>query len=112
MIDGVEPKSPWPILMKAFLSLSHRMYIAGTVANEEGRRMRWWTKALIYSVIWVGIVIAIGYVHTDVFLAAQITPAQDEAISDKYGEIAGFGVVWVWLACFLVFWWSRRRRTS
>ena len=46
-----------------------------------GRRMRWWTKALIcsviFSVIWFGIVVAVGYVHTEVFLAGQITPAQD-----------------------------------
>ena len=46
-----------------------------------GRRMRWWTKALIFSVIfsaiWFGVVVAVGYVHTEVFLAGQITPAQD-----------------------------------
>ena len=43
--------------------------------------MRWWIKALIFSVIfsviWFGIVVAVGYVHTEVFLAGQITPAQD-----------------------------------
>jgi hypothetical protein len=43
--------------------------------------MRWWTKALIFSVIfsaiWFGVVVAVGYVHTEVFLAGQITPAQD-----------------------------------
>jgi len=67
--------------------------------------MRWWIKALIYSVIfsviWVGLVAAVGYFHTDVLLAGQLTPAQDQAISEKYGNIAGFGMVMVWVICFL-----------
>src|SRR5215472_14468163 len=70
-----------------------------------GRTMRWWIKALIYSVIfsmiWVGLVAAVGYFHTDVLLAGQLTPAQDQAISEKYGNIAGFGMVMVWVICFL-----------
>jgi cytosine/uracil/thiamine/allantoin permease len=76
--------------------------------------MRWWTKALIYSaifsVIWVGLVVAVGYFHTDVFLAGQITPAQDRAISEKYGDLAGQGLGVVWVICFLVLW-IRSRRT-
>jgi hypothetical protein len=70
--------------------------------------MRWWIKALIFSVIfsviWVGIVAAVGYFHTDVFLAGQITPAQDHAISAKYGELAGYGLGVVWGICFVVLW--------
>ena len=70
--------------------------------------MRWWTKALIcsviFSVIWFGIVVAVGYVHTDVFLAGQITPAQDQAITEKYSEFGGAGLVAVWVVCFLVLW--------
>ena len=73
--------------------------------------MPWWTKALIFSVIWFGIVVAIGYVHTDVFLAGQITPAQDQAISEKYGDLLGSGLPLVWAICFLVLW-IRSRRTS
>ena len=72
--------------------------------------MRWWTKALIFSVIWVGLVGAVGYFHTDVFLAGQITPAQDHAISEKYGDLAGQGLGVVWVICFLVVW-MRSRRT-
>ena len=72
--------------------------------------MRWWIKALIFSVIWVGIVAAVGYFHTDVFLAGQITPAQDHAISEKYGDLAGQGLGVVWVICFLVVW-MRSRRT-
>src|SRR5215470_13030161 len=59
----------------------------------EGEEMRWWTNALIFSVIfsvvWVGVVGAVGWFHTDVLLAGQITPAQDHAISEKYGDLAG-----------------------
>jgi hypothetical protein len=77
--------------------------------------MRWWTKALIFSiissVIWAGIVIAVGYFHTDVLLAGQITPAQDSAISEKYGELLGTGLPVLWVICFLVLW-LRSRRTS
>ena len=61
--------------------------------------------------IWVGLVGAVGYFHTDVFLAGQITPAQDHAISEKYGESAGLGLGVVWAICFLVLW-MRSRRTS
>jgi hypothetical protein len=77
--------------------------------------MRWWTKALIFSVIfsviWAGIVVAVGYFHTDVVLAGQITKAQDRAISEKYGELLGTGLPLVWVSCFLVLW-IRSRRTS
>jgi len=81
--------------------------------------MRWWTKALIYSVIfsviWVGLIVAIGYYHTDVYLAGKITPAQDRAISEKYGDLAGQGLGLVWGICFLVFgirYWIQSRRTT
>jgi hypothetical protein len=73
--------------------------------------MRWWTKALIFSVIFSGIVVAVGYYHTDVYLAGQITPAQDRAISEKYGDLLGTGLPLVWAICFLVLW-IRSRRTS
>ena len=75
--------------------------------------MRWWTKALIYSVIfsviWVGLIVAIGYYHTDVYLAGKITPAQDKAISEAYGDVAASGLFVVWGVCFLFF---VLRRTS
>jgi len=62
--------------------------------------------------IWVGLVVAVGYVHTDVFLAGQITPAQDRAISEKYGDLAGQGLGVVWVICFLVLWIRSRRLRS
>jgi hypothetical protein len=62
--------------------------------------MRWWIKGLIFSVIWLGVVVAVGYIHTEVFLVGQITPARDEAISEAYGMAAGFGLVVLWVICF------------
>jgi len=77
--------------------------------------MRWWIKALIFSVVFsvvsVGIIATVGYFHTDVYLAGQITQAQDHAISEKYGDLAGRGLGVVWVICFLVVW-MRSRRTS
>lgn len=69
--------------------------------------MRWWTKGLMFSVIWWGVVVAVGYIRTEVFLAGQITPAQDEAISEAYGMAAGFGLAVLWVFCFF-----RLRSTS
>jgi hypothetical protein len=60
-------------------------------------------------VIWLGVVIAVGYFHTDVFLAGQITPAQDKAINEAYGDVAASGLFVVRGICFLFF---VLRRTS
>jgi hypothetical protein len=65
---------------------------------------------VISSVIVFGVVGGIGILHTEVFLAGQITPAQDRAISEKYGDLAGQGLGVVWVICFLVLW-IRSRRT-
>jgi hypothetical protein len=80
--------------------------------------MRWWIKALIFSVIfsviWVGVVGVVGYITTDVFLAGKITQAQDHALSDKFGDLASSGIPLVWFICFLAFWvrWRRRAGTA
>jgi hypothetical protein len=81
-----------------------------TAGQAGGRRMPWWAKALIFSAMWLGVVVTVGYVHTDVFLAGQITQAQDEAISGAYGSVAASGLFAVWGICFLFF--VLRRRTS
>jgi hypothetical protein len=62
--------------------------------------MQWWTKGLIFSAIWLGVVIAVGYVHTEVFLAGETTQAQVEAISETDGIAAGFGLAVLWVICF------------
>src|SRR5262249_6275156 len=69
--------------------------IVGFPAHGVSKRhVDGWTKALIFSVLWVGLVGAVGYFHTDVFLAGQITPAEDHAISEKYGDLAVMD--WAW----------------
>ena len=73
--------------------------------------MRWWLRALIFSVIWVGAVGVVGYITTDLFLAGKITQAQDHALSEKFGDLASSGIPLVWFICFLVLW-IRARRTS
>ena len=73
--------------------------------------MRWWIKALIFSVISsvivFGVVGEVGILHTEVFLAGQITPAQDQALAEAYGDVATFGIVAAWVICLIVFY--RRR---
>ena len=77
--------------------------------------MRWWLKALIFSVIfsviWVGVVGVVGCITTDVFLAGKITQAQDHALSEKFGDLASSGIRLMWFNCFLALW-IRARRTS
>jgi len=80
-----------------------------SAGQAGGRRMQWWAKALVFSLIWLGVVVAVGYLHTDVLLAGQITPALDKAISEAYGSVAASGLFVVWGICFLFF---VLRRTS
>jgi hypothetical protein len=84
-----------------------RILRAGNCGHAGGKEMQWWAKGLILSIIWLGIVIAVGYIHTEVFLAGAITQAQDEAISETYGIAAGIGLVVLWMICFF-----RLRRAS
>jgi|GEM_PF-2463667 len=59
--------------------------------------MKWWKKALLFSVLWVALVIGAAVVHTEVVLAGKLTPQQDEAISEKYGQLCGAGLVGIWV---------------
>ncbi|SKB04177.1 hypothetical protein SAMN02745166_04002 [Prosthecobacter debontii] len=58
-------------------------------------------KAAILSLIFGGLVIAIGMYVTDVHLAGRITPAQDEEISGLFGNLLGIGLVAIWVPFFL-----------
>ena len=63
--------------------------------------MKWWKKALIITGIWFVLIIGIGVVHTEVILKGKITPAQDEVISERYGNICGVGLVLIWVVAYL-----------
>jgi hypothetical protein len=69
--------------------------------------MRWWTKGLILSVTWLCVVVAAGYIHTDVLVGGNIAPAEEEAMSETYGIAGGFGLAVLWAICFF-----RLRRSS
>lgn len=58
-------------------------------------------KLAIIAICWIALVIGAGITHTNVILADKITPAQDEAISATYCELAGIGVG-VLIGVFLV----------
>jgi hypothetical protein len=62
--------------------------------------MKLWKKGLLYSVIWVILVIGAGILHTDVILAGQLTPQQDHAISEIYGQILGGGLIVIWVVLY------------
>ena len=55
--------------------------------------MKRWQKALLFSVIWIGVILGIGVFVTDVMLAGKITPQQDEQISEVCGMVVGGGAV-------------------
>lgn len=70
--------------------------------------MKWWKKALIFSVIWSALTIGAGITHTNVILAGKITPQQDEKISEAYGKVCGGGLVVAWVLLYLL----RKRNTA
>ncbi len=57
---------------------------------------RWWVKALLASVLWAGLAIGALVVHTQVVLKGTLTEAQDDAISERYGQVCGGGLVLIW----------------
>ena len=69
------------------------------MGHTVGRMMRW-QKALLFSVIWIVVVLSAGFFVTDVMLAGKITPQQDEQISEQCGMACGGGVVLIWVVFF------------
>ena len=59
--------------------------------------MKRWQKALLFSVIWIVVVLGAGIFVTDVMLAGKITPQQDEQISELCGMAIGGGAVLIWV---------------
>lgn len=59
--------------------------------------MKWWIKALIASVIWIGICLAGAHF----IFPSNTTPAQDVKLSEILGEVCGGGIVGI-MAVFFV----------
>ena len=68
--------------------------------------MAWWKKALIGSVAWTALVFVIIMLHTTLTRDEPTTPEQDYAISRRYGQVYGAGLIAVWVLSFI----TRRKR--
>ena len=55
--------------------------------------MKWYIKALIASVAWIGLCVGGAYA----LFPTQTTPEQDARLSELLGEVCGGGLVGVWL---------------
>ena len=63
--------------------------------------MKWWKKALIASLVWLVLIIGAGILHIELILHDELTPAQAEAVMERYGNAGGFGFVAIWIVLFL-----------
>ena len=59
--------------------------------------MKWWIKALIISAMWIVLDIVVGIIHTEIILKDIITPEMDEIISEHYGKLCVYGLVFIWV---------------
>jgi hypothetical protein len=64
-------------------------------------KMKWWLRALLISVVFTAFCVGGGIYLTDVALKGQMTPEKNETISETVGQVAGLGVVGVWVLCFI-----------
>ncbi len=63
--------------------------------------MKWWKKALIASLVLFVLVLGAGILHTELILAGELTPAQADAVMERYGNVIGVGMVAIWIVLFL-----------
>ena len=63
--------------------------------------MVWWKKALIGSVAWIVLIAAVIGAHMALTQNEATTPEQDYAISRRYGQVFGFGIVFIWGLAFV-----------
>jgi len=63
--------------------------------------MKWWKKALIASFVWLVLVFGPSILHIELIRAGELTPAQAEAIYERYGNAYGVGLVAIWIVMFL-----------
>ena len=57
--------------------------------------VKYWVVTLSASVAWAGAVLGLMYLHTH---------AQNDALDEKYGQVAGCGFVLVWAFALLYRW--------
>jgi hypothetical protein len=63
------------------------------------RALKW---ALLVAVSWFALLAFAAWLHTEVLLKGQITPAEDNRISYLYGQVAAAGAVFSGLATFVL----------
>ncbi len=63
--------------------------------------MKWWKKALIASLVGLVFVFGACILDTELIRAGELTPAQAEAICERYGNAGGVGTVAIWIVMFL-----------
>ena len=63
--------------------------------------MKWWKKALIASLVLFVLVLGAGILHTELILAGELTPAQSDAVMERYANAIGVGMVAIWIVLFL-----------
>ncbi|MEP6673252.1 MAG: hypothetical protein ABJF10_29145 [Chthoniobacter sp.] len=63
--------------------------------------LQWWLRAILISVVLTALCIGGGIYLTDIALKGQLTPEKEATISETIGQIVGFGVVAVWVLCFV-----------
>ena len=56
----------------------------------------------IISLIWIGLIIGIVYLHTEVILKDKTTKQQDHEISVKYIQLFTGGLIVIWSILYLL----------
>jgi hypothetical protein len=62
-------------------------------------RKKWWLVSLLASVAWIVLILGTAVVHSAIS-TTPTTEAEDAAISERYGQVAGGGTALIWMALF------------
>jgi hypothetical protein len=57
---------------------------------------------LLAALGWIAAVAAIGMLHTEVVMKGTLSAAEDERISERYGQLAGMGAVGAGVVTYLL----------
>ncbi len=60
-----------------------------------------WRKALLFSTVWLALLLSAVFVHTNVIRAGKIMHSEDSVLSERYGLICGAGLAAI--AAFIFF---------